>query len=509
MRSPWPWLVLIAVSLVPWLLLAGVGGYWLWQNGQLHLFLWLALALYCMLWIVGQWLVKRQILRFSGLPVFQPKQLGSPAAVEAWAMVEKIADALDPSEYSLSDPAKLIPLARRIITQVAKLFKRNSEAAELDVPLPSILLIIERVSHDMRELLTSQVPASHLISIQDGLILWRWKENLKRLGIIGDVGWMLVSPISAIMRKSRMASLNRVVRYPLAELERWLLQFLARKLGYYAILLYSGELWTDEVSNENMTPTSAIDLQSAVRLKQTRLGEPLRILVVGQTNAGKSSLINTLFGELQSPADVLPSTYALLPYRLEREGELLGLIFDSPGYGDHASWVEGNQEELQMIDLVLLACSAVHAGRAADSRFLESLRVQFTRTPDRIPPPVIVALTHIDLLRPVREWKPPYNIDQPSSMKESHIRLCMEDVARTLSIPLEQVQAVCLKPGDEWNIEAVWSVIAAQLPQARRAQYLRCLKDGQTREKWELMLRQLGNAGRVIAGGIRMVLPGK
>jgi predicted GTPase len=249
-------------------------------------------------------------------------------------------------------------------------------------------------------------------------------------------------------------------------------------------------------------------MENALHSEETSQDEPLRILVAGQTKAGKSSLINALFGELRAPVDALPSTYALSPYRLEQEGEFLGLVFDSPGYGDHASWVEDSRAELQMIDLILLACSATHAGRAADSRFLEALRTQFANTPDRLPPPVIVAVTHIDLLRPAREWNPPYNIDQPSGFKETQIRLCMEEIATTLVIPLEQVQAVCLQAGGAWNIEAVWTAIAAQLPQARRARYLRCLKDGKAREKWELILRQLRNAGRLVVGGIGKGLTG-
>jgi predicted GTPase len=494
---------------VPWLLLAGLGGYWLWQNDYFYPCLWLAVALYFLMWIGSRWLVKRQISPFSKLPVFQPDRLISPAAEAAWAKVEKMADALDTTEYSLGDPAKLIALTRRIIIEVSKRFNPNAKAAELDVPLSSILLIIERVSRDIRELLNDQVPASHLISIQDGLMLWRWKENLKKLGIVGNVGRMLTSPVAGMLHQSRLVFINRVTRYPLMELERWLLQTLARKLGYYAILLYSGELWMDDASEGKRTQTSAQDMENAMAREEYSPDEPLRILVAGQTKAGKSSLINALFGELRAPTDVLPSTYALLPYRLEQEGEFLGLVFDSPGFGDHVSWVEDSHAELQMIDLVLLASSAIHAGRAADSHFLETLRAEYAKTPDRIPPPVIVAVTHIDLLRPAREWKPPYNIGQPSGTKESQIRLCMEEVARTLAVPLGQVHAVCLKPGDEWNIEAVWTAIAAQLPQARRARYLRCLKDGRAREKWELILRQLGNAGRLIVVGVRKGLAGR
>ncbi len=506
MRSAWPWLALLVLGLVPWLLLAGLGGWWLWQNGELLHWLGLAMAFSGAAWVVGLWLKKRQASPFSQMPVFKPDQLWSPAADAAWARVEAIADKLNPADYSLSEPGKLLPLAHRLIIEVAKPFHPQAKHAELDAPLPSILLIIERVSRDMRELLTDQVPASHLITVEDGLAVWRWKEKIGQMAALAGVGRMAVNPLGGLLYELRTAFFGRVTRYPLAELERWLLQTFARKIGYYAILLYSGQLRPDDACDDAACPASCRDIASA---DAGSPAEPLRILVAGQTKAGKSSLINALFGELRAPADALPLTYALTPYRLERDGEFLGLVFDSPGYGDDVSWVEGSRAELQLIDLVLLACSATHAGRAADARFLQTLKAHYAKTPDRISPPLVVALTHIDQLRPAREWQPPYNVAEPKGGKESQIRLCMEEVARTLGLPLEQVQAVCLKAGEEWNIEAVWTAIAGQLPEARRARYLRCLKDAKAREKWQLIIRQLGNAGRLVADGFGKILPGK
>ena len=508
MRAAWPWLALVALGLVPWVLLVGLGGYWLWQNAQLMPWVWLAAAFSGVAWLGAGWLRKKQSSPFANLPVFEPNRLWSPVGEAAWARVEALVKDLDPAKYPLSEPGKLLSLAHRIIGLVAKGFHPEADRPELDAPLPSMLLIIERVSRDMRELLTEQVPASHLLTVQDGLTLWRWKERLQEMGTLANVGRMFANPLGGLLYELRVVFFDRVTHYPLAELQRWLLHTYARKVGYYAILLYSGQLSLDSASADQPSPASRRDLETAAR-EEGRSAEPLRILVAGQTKAGKSSLVNALFGELRAPADALPLTYGLNPYRLERDGELLGLVLDSPGYGDGLSWVEDSGEELHAMDLILLACSATHAGRAADARFLKTLKAHYAKTPDRAPPPIVVALTHIDLLRPAREWNPPYNVAEPKGGKESQIRLCMEEVARTLALPLTQVHAVCLKPGEEWNTDAVWAAIASQLPEARRARYLRCLKDQKAREKWELMLRQLGNAGRLVVAGARNVWPKK
>jgi len=508
MRAAWPWLVLVVLVLVPWALLLGIGGYWLWQNGQFFPWLWLAAAFSGVAWLGAAWLRKRQATPFPNLAQVGPNPLWSPAGADAWAQVEALVKNLDPAHYPLSEPGKLLALAHRIIGLVAKGFHADVEHPELDAPLPSMLLIVERVSRDMRELLTDQVPASHLLTVQDALTLWRWKDRLQEMGTLANVGRMFANPLGGLLYELRVVFFDRVTHYPLAELQRWLLHTYARKVGYYAILLYSGQLKLDSASDDQPSPASRRDLETAAR-DETRSVEPLRILVAGQTKAGKSTLVNALFGQLRAPTDALPLTYQFNPYRLERDGELLGLVLDSPGYGDGPSWIEASDAELHAIDLILLVCSATHAGRAADARFLENLNAHYAQTPDRAPPPIIIALTHIDLLRPAREWNPPYNVAEPKGAKESQIRLCMETLAQTLAVSLPQVQAVCLKTDEEWNTEAVWAAIANQLPQARRARYLRCLKDAKAKEKWELMLRQLSNTGRLIVAGARSIWPQK
>lgn len=504
MRRDRLWTILLVLGISPWLFLAALGGWHLWQSGQLWLWLLAAAVLSAAAWMGARSLRRRKPSPAFELPRFEPDQPWSPAAKSAWAKVEKTADDLKPEEFPLGEPDRYLALAARIAAEVARHFHPATARAELDVSLPALMLIVERVSRDMRELLVDQVPGSHLMTLRDALDAWRWRKKLGRLGAFAAVGKLLSHPAGGGLSA---AFFGQILRYPMEELERWLLQTLARKIGYYSILLYGGHT-LDQSLQDKLTPESARDLASAEQLAR-RPSEPLRILVAGQTKAGKSSLVNALFGELRACADALPSTRALTPYRLEKEGEFLALVFDSPGYGDVLSWAQAHGEELNSMDLILLACNATHAGRAADLQFLETLHRHFAETADRAPPPIIVALSHIDLLRPMREWDPPYNLAHPENAKAVQIRACMEEAARSLEIPLERIQAACLKPGEEWNVEAVWACLALHLPLIRRAHYLRCLKDARAREKWELILRQLTNAGRMIVEGIGKVLPGK
>src|SRR5436189_1954052 len=51
----------------------------------------------------------------------------------------------------------------------------------------------------------------------------------------------------------------------------------------------------------------------------TNIREPLLFVVVGEVKAGKSSLINALFGQEIARADVLPATDRVCIYRYGRE----------------------------------------------------------------------------------------------------------------------------------------------------------------------------------------------
>ena len=145
-------------------------------------------------------------------------------------------------------------------------------------------------------------------------------------------GSLLINPVNALLSEAWRHLRARSFDQARDELHRWFLRAYVCKVGYYAIDLYSGRLpLVEEESVTAPTPVSQADL-GQVEQTTKAVVEPLRILVLGRTNSGKSSLINALFGAVTAPADVLPdTTQALTPFVLSREGLTQALIFDSPG----------------------------------------------------------------------------------------------------------------------------------------------------------------------------------
>jgi len=474
-------LMLLVLVLLPWLALLLLGGIWLWQQHYLLVAAPVLLSSYGIAWILSQKLQQDEPLP-QALPRIDPDDRWSPAAREIWDKIDALAGELNPADYPLTDPARLAALAKRVIIEVAVHFRPEAGRAELDVPLRNILFIVEQVCRDMRELLDDKVPFSHLITIQDGLQLWRWKETFRQANYLRRTLAMAASPFTAIPTELGHFFTGKITSYPKGLLERWLLQTLVKKIGYYAIALYSGHLLPPSLAASEPEPeTNALAKR------------PLRVLIAGQAKAGKSSLINGLLGEFRATADVLPVDDQLRLYTLQHPGMDEVLLYDSPGYGENDFWFQKSDLKLGDFDLVIVVCSALQAGREADGRFLSELQRWFGVHLERRMPPVLAVVSHIDQLRPFREWSPPYDIDNPDSGKAQNIRAAVDAVAEALQLARTDCIPVCLSsPAACYNIEAVLAGMVSKLPDSLRAQYLRTLSEGRRKEKIMLLLGQFG-----------------
>src|SRR5262249_48637955 len=239
-------------------------------------------------------------------------------------------------------------------------------------------------------------------------------------------------------------------------LNQWLLKWYVDRVGYHAIELYSGKL----LLTRQFDPSTPLRLPATAEPlvpSQTVIAEPLRILMLGQLKAGKSSLVNALFGTPLAATDALPMTAHITSYVLDRP-ELGGtiIISDMGGYEDPTVPQErlaAALAEAQRADLLLVVLSAINAAREPDRRLLAQLRAPFAAQPVLRPPPVVVVLTHIDVLRPHRAWAPPYNIVSPDSPKARAIRDALHIVSAELRLPPELIVPVCLLPARLYNVE--------------------------------------------------------
>ena len=182
-----------------------------------------------------------------------------------------------------------------------------------------------------------------------------------------------------------------------------------------------------------------------------------------------------MFDDYRAATDIVPRTQEVEPYVLRREGLPQAIVLDTAGYdvADPRHVLGSLIDRLHGCDMVVCVCSAASAAREADRRFLSELRAEFQRNPDRHMPVIVAALTHIDRLRPLREWSPPYRLDPPSGPKARQIAEAVEAVAADLALTPAEVIPVCLSPERIYNVEeALVPAMLDRLPAAQRVQYV-------------------------------------
>jgi len=494
-------LVIAIILLLPWLALIGFGGYWLWQQGWLYYGFGTVSASIALAYALT--LLQRRSQRPLFIETVQIKANPNWAALDdqAWKSVKALSERWQQDANALTDPRMLMAMSNEVIATVAKHYHAESQTPILEFPLPYLLKLVVLVCEDMQRDVLDKIPGSHAIKVMD---LVRAKQALdavdKAKSVVAVGNWLFNWP-GAALGKAQGMLVNQGMSIVIKQIKQRLLHTYINKLGYYAIQLYSGQIRLDDwAPTEKMTRYSQADSTEAA---SDNAQEPLRILLVGQISSGKSSLVNALFGHVKAAEGWLPTTAETTPYVLERDGLKQAIILDSAGYGgfDNLDATAAIKKEWAKTDVVLLVLKANQAAREADRQPLQAIRDYFqNERRNQALPEIIAVVTHIDLLRPIHEWQPPYNIQQPDNTKAQNIRHACDTIADDLQLPLSRIVPVCLATGrPAYNIDdGLIPVIHEHLDAAQRVRYLRCLRQQQAESYWRQWRQQAGKLGQVI-----------
>ena len=496
------WLLLLGLLAVPYVLLLAAGTLWLYEHGMLWHWLVASGLITLVGWALVRWLRTKHVPPAAAR--VEPAGSWPPSGQQAWKQVEAIARRVQDEDLPLDRPEPLWQLLQEVLETVARQYHPKSPRAALEIPVPHMLRVIELVASDLRRAFSEHVPGSHILTLGDLGRLKRLATLIRPLYLLYRVASFGFNPTAALLREIRDLVGGRVMGTSTEEAKRWALGFCVRKAGFYAIQLYSGQLLLDDVDfDAYRTAHSKQDAARAEAQGERLKEEPLRILVLGQVKSGKSSLINALFGETRAAVDVVPRTRHVEPYVLERDGVPRAIILDTAGY-DEADGT-GNpfaelREHILQCDLLLVVCSAGSAARAADRRLLDELKAFFQQQPDRLMPPLVVAVTHVDQVRPLAEWDPPYDLVRPKGSKAEQIADALRAVQDDLAVgPDQPAVPVCLKPGQLYNVEeGLAPAILQSASEAQRVKYLRCLRQYHEEEYWKRLWQQGVNSGRIL-----------
>lgn len=488
--------VLPSLSLIP------LGGIWLWQQGYaLHWVIGAAIFV-VMAFLLQLYLFRRLDIPLKGAaqpppPVDDVSASWTPREAEAWTAVQTIADTVDIDDLSSWDA--FVSLGQRTVEAVAKSLHPEDKEPVWNFTVPEALTLIEQVNTNLRPVITDNIPFGDRLTVGQVLRVYRWRRAVDIAQKGYDI-WRVIrmlNPATAATQELRERLSKQMYEWGREEVARRIAGGYVREVGRAAIDLYGGRLRVSaEDLAEHVSDASRKDRAASAKT----LAEPLRILIAGPVKAGKSSLVNALLNEVRAAIDVLPATRENTAYQLKREGVPQALIFDSPGIQSLDDALDTLIEAARQSDLLLWVSSAVRPDRESEKRALAGIRADFAAHPNRRRPPMLLIMSHVDLLRPMQDWQPPYDIADTTNAKAVSIRGAMEAASADLGFRLEDIVPACLNPERGcYNIDAIWAEITERMPEAQRAQLVRVLREADKGWDWKRIRTQALNAGRVLS----------
>ncbi|MGL6258692.1 GTPase family protein [Vibrio sp. WXL103] len=347
----------------------------------------------------------------------EPNEDWSPAELAIWQRSQAFSRSLVSGETLWSD---LDEAALELLSFIAEAYDKKA----LDFTLPEGLKLAEEVSRRYRKLLDEYgfaleaIKVSHLKS---GYDFYEQYGEAGRYGVKAAI-WLnhaknlYINPVKAISDIGTQQFSASMTRGLVDDLQLTAKQALLDEVSYVAIELYSGRfLFEQEQVAPSKVATEDLSRHAAPL-------EPVRIVIVGQTGAGRSSLVNQFSEQLQAEVDVLPSAGDASVYRALLQGQELRII-DLPGLDGSDKRSQACLEQLVQADIVLWVLRANQSAREPDNQLKQHIERFYSDSSNisRQKPVVIGVLNQVDQLSPIDEWMPPYDLTEPANGKAKTI----------------------------------------------------------------------------------------
>ncbi len=493
--SRWPFIAVVILVLLPLTLMAGVGGWVLWQSG--HWF-WISWTL-SICWMAA-WLVYRFAKRVEvPLPEIGSKIHWTPKDHAAATLIE--VEQKRVSVYTgeqLADPQFYTTRTIELATEFAKHYHPNATDPLSSASVVELLTALQLVADDLETTLRESVPGSHLITVAQWRALAKAPAWWKTASNIGWLASVVFNPTSLARYAVSKAFVEPLSQQLQTNMLGAFYALFVRQLGFYLIELNSGRLRGGSAAYR-----AAMQRLEAAPVGGTADNQPataasvvtVTIAVIGQVKAGKSSLVNCLLGEQRAAVDVLPLTHAVQRYDLKMDENSDRLVLlDTPGYSDSGATAEQLSDTFEAVrnaDLVLLVLDVRSPAKQADVATLDKLDAWFREQHKFKPPSIVGVVSKIDGLSPIMEWSPPYSWEEPTRPKEQNIRAALEFTRKTFGDRLASIVPVCTdrENGRVFGInEYLLPTVSLLLDEARACSLVRSLhRDYDQQRAWQVV----------------------
>lgn len=431
---------------------------------------------------------------------------------EVW---ERCCQSIETALQKQPDWQTLPELALAQLPLISEHYHGTKKNVQFQFTVPEFLLVVSVTSSRYRQLVVDHVPFIDKISIATGTTLfdqkekfsvgYKWFNKLRRAA-------RLLNPASAVVGELRDLISNKLFAQVSEAVQGDLKRLLLQEAVQVGIDLYSGKL---AVSNDELAAYTSQATQNDEH-RRADAAEPIRILLLGQTSVGKSSLVNALTNTLQAEVDVLPVTYRQTVHELHMDykkrddnvlkidGVPIASLIDTPGIDGTAANVKQLLEATFEADLIIWLVKATQPARAPDKQLRTAMQAQFEKQNEKLQPPVIMALTYIDQLSPKSLWSPPYDL-QSENAKARSISAAVHSAQSEIGFP-ETTLSVPVYVGDahaHYNVNALTSQIMMLLDTSINVQLnRRRLEFGANAYDWQARWTQTKKLGHVIGQSI-------
>lgn len=499
----WDRLLSAVVLGLPFTLMAVLGFLWLLEHGWMVWFVAFSLGLAVLL-TGARWLAQRKVARNS--PSSPEREKG-----ETDERVDHLAVTADPDWLPHERQAfidvcghiekitaagveweSLRGHALEVVNRIAR--SMGEERTALDFTLPEALLLLEHTTSRYRRLMRDEVPFTDQVSISTLHWLWSRRERLSRIWTLADWGRraarMALNPTRSILLEIEQVVAGGNSSFLTVQMMGTMQAVLLEEVAYSAVELYSGRL--------RFSDAELLDIQlgnsERDRARLAKPDEPLRILLVGQISAGKSTLLNALLEGEQAETDVAPTTPGLVTYQADVNGVPCHFL-DSRGLDGSRRNREKLCEEMVDSDMIIWLIRADRPAREPDLQLKRAFDAWFNANPSRRKPVIIALATCMDRLAEGWPW-PEHNLPQAVCERFAHVvDVIAQDLDGLKPRPVSSTSPF-------WNIESITSAIEAHLSEALMVQRNR--RRAEATGKRGSILGQARRGGRQIVSMARL-----
>ncbi|MEZ9288906.1 GTPase [Vibrio lentus] len=334
-----------------------------------------------------------------------------------------------------------------VLEFVAKKFDKKS----LDFSIPEGLKLFEEVSRRYKLVVKEHIPGIEYLKVSYIKAGYEAYDKYGELGqkIFKAAIWgnhlknLYLNPLKVISDLGREQATSSMTKGVVDDMQYAAKQALLDEVAAVAIDLYSGRF---SIEDEALTVSDVSEVDEKRFAPEL---EPVRIVLVGQTSSGKSSLINALKQELVAEVDVLPSTDTSTVYNVFVDDNDVRVV-DLQGLDGNAKTEALMLKEMTQADVVLWVLKANQSARDLDKQLKDRFNAFYddSKNISRKKPIVVSVVNQVDRLKPVDEWQPPYDLENPTSSKAKIIAQALEynqtllqpDIALPLAIAPEKAE---------------------------------------------------------------------